>query len=148
MREFVAFLQKLNKAYAPSTAIKLILDNHSAHLQGNQGLARNAARGALCLRVHAQSGSSLNLVEGFFSKHGPSAVRQIRVASNRRVEAKNRRSSRPPHARPRPPCLDLRARGGVYYESIVGSGVLLFRAAMVWNAPFERKLRGSLEESD
>jgi len=40
------------------------------------------------------------------------------------------------------------SRGGVYYESIVGSGVLLFRAAMVWNAPFERKLRGSLEESD
>jgi len=35
LREFVAFLQKLNKAYAPSTAIKLILDNHSAHLQGN-----------------------------------------------------------------------------------------------------------------
>ena len=31
-REFVAFLQKLDAAYPPSTAIKLILDNHSAHV--------------------------------------------------------------------------------------------------------------------
>ena len=31
-REFVAFLQKLDAAYPPSTAIKLILDNHSAHI--------------------------------------------------------------------------------------------------------------------
>src|SRR5437016_8424258 len=31
-REFVVFLQKLDAAYPPSTAIKLILDNHSAHI--------------------------------------------------------------------------------------------------------------------
>lgn len=31
-REFVAFLQKLDAAYPPATAIKLILDNHSAHV--------------------------------------------------------------------------------------------------------------------
>ena len=32
LREFVGFLRKLDAAYPPSTAIKLILDNHSAHI--------------------------------------------------------------------------------------------------------------------
>src|SRR5208337_3451587 len=31
-REFVAFLEKLDAAYPPATAIKIILDNHSAHI--------------------------------------------------------------------------------------------------------------------
>jgi hypothetical protein len=31
-REFVAFLEKLDAAYPPGTAIKLILDNHLAHV--------------------------------------------------------------------------------------------------------------------
>ena len=31
-REFVTFLQRLDAAYPPSTAIKLILDNNSAHV--------------------------------------------------------------------------------------------------------------------
>ena len=31
-REFVAFLKRLDAAYPPSTAITLILDNHSAHI--------------------------------------------------------------------------------------------------------------------
>src|ERR1700739_4281431 len=30
-REFVKFLKKLDAAHPPATAIKLILDNHSAH---------------------------------------------------------------------------------------------------------------------
>jgi hypothetical protein len=53
-REFVAFLQKLNAAYPPATAIKLILDNHSAHVS-KETQARNAAPGPLRLRVHAQA---------------------------------------------------------------------------------------------
>ncbi|HEX3451111.1 MAG TPA: transposase, partial [Isosphaeraceae bacterium] len=31
-REFIAFLQKIDAAYSTDTAIKLILDNHSAHI--------------------------------------------------------------------------------------------------------------------
>jgi len=31
-REFVEFLKRLDAAYAPATAIKIILDNHSAHI--------------------------------------------------------------------------------------------------------------------
>lgn len=31
-REFIGFLKRLDAAYPPDTAIKLILDNHSAHI--------------------------------------------------------------------------------------------------------------------
>ena len=54
-REFIEFLKLLDAAYPAQTAIKLILDNHSAHishLKGDQGLARTAARGALRVHLH------------------------------------------------------------------------------------------------
>ena len=69
-REFVVFLEKLDAAYPTDTAIKLILDNHSAqHLQGRPRrgwqLSRRTVSPLCSLRKH---GSWLNLVEGFFSK--------------------------------------------------------------------------------
>ena len=58
-----------------------------AHLQGNQGLARRAARGAFhpsCSRP--SMADRLNLVEGFFSKLARSALRHIRVASKQELK--------------------------------------------------------------
>lgn len=55
-REFVGFLEKVDAAYSTDTAIKLILDNHSAHiLQGNQAVACSPARGPLHLGVHSEA---------------------------------------------------------------------------------------------
>ena len=55
-REFIEFLKLLDAAYPASTAIKLILDNHSAHnLKGNQRLARHTTGRPLRLHVHAQA---------------------------------------------------------------------------------------------
>jgi len=86
-REFVAFLQKLDAAYPPATAIKLILDNHSAHVS-RETRAWLAARpkGRFTFIFTPKHGSWLNLVEGFFSKLARSVLRHIRVASKQELK--------------------------------------------------------------
>ena len=85
--EVVAFLQKLDAAYPPATAIKLILDNHSAHLS-KETKAWLAAQpeGRFTLVFTPKHGSWLNLVEGFFSKLARSVLRHIRVASKQELK--------------------------------------------------------------
>jgi transposase len=86
-REFVAFLQRLDAAYPPSTAIKLILDNHSAHVS-RETRAWLAAQpeGRFTFVFTPKHGSWLNLVEGFFSKLARSVLRHIRVASKQELK--------------------------------------------------------------
>jgi len=85
-REFVEFLTLLDAAYPPSTAIKLILDNHSAHISKEtcSWLARQRA-GRFDFVFTPKHGSWLNLVEGFFSKLTRSVLRHIRVASKQEL---------------------------------------------------------------
>jgi transposase len=86
-REFVAFLQKLDAAYPPDTAIKLLLDNHSAHVS-KETKAWLAAQpeGRFTFVFTPKHGSWLNLVEGFFSKLARSVLRHIRVASKQELK--------------------------------------------------------------
>jgi len=86
-REVVAFLQELDAAYPPATAIKLILDNHSAHVS-KETKAWLAAQpeGRFTLVFTPKHGSWLNLVEGFFSKLTRSVLRHIRVASKQELK--------------------------------------------------------------
>jgi transposase len=88
-REFIGFLKLLDAAYPANTAIKLILDNHSAHIskETNAWLATRP-EGRFTLVFTPKHGSWLNLVEGFFSKMARSMLRHIRVAS--KVELKQR----------------------------------------------------------
>jgi transposase len=88
-REFVAFLSKLDAAYPTDTAIKIILDNHSAHIskETNEWLAAQRD-GRFSFVFTPKHGSWLNLVEGFFSKMARSLLRHIRVAS--KAELKQR----------------------------------------------------------
>jgi hypothetical protein len=55
------------------------------HLQGNQCLARDTARGSLRIYLHPEACSWLNLIEGFFSKLARSVLRHIRVASKQEL---------------------------------------------------------------
>jgi transposase len=81
-REFVGFLKKLDAAYPTDTAIKLILDNHSAHVSKETRAWLDAQpEGRFTLVFTPKHGSWLNLVEGFFSKMTRSMLRHIRVAS-------------------------------------------------------------------
>ena len=88
-REFVGFLKLLDTAYPADTAIKLILDNHSAHIskETNAWLATRP-EGRFTLVFTPKHGSWLNIVEGFFSKMTRSMLRHIRVAS--KAELKQR----------------------------------------------------------
>jgi transposase len=86
-REVVEFLKLVDAAYPADTAIKLILDNHSAHIskETNAWLAAQPA-GRFELTFTPKHGSWLNLIEGFFSKLARSVLRHIRVASKHELK--------------------------------------------------------------
>ena len=86
-REFIEFLKLLDAAYPTDTAIKLILDNHSAHISKETGawLATQPAH-RFEFTFTPTHGSWLNLIEGFFSKLARSVLRHIRVASKQELK--------------------------------------------------------------
>jgi transposase len=88
-REFVGFLKQLDAAYPPETAIKLILDNHSAHIsKETTAWIATQPHGRFAFVFTPKHGSWLNLVEGFFSKMTRSMLRYIRVASKAELKAR------------------------------------------------------------
>jgi transposase len=86
-REFIEFLKLLDAAYPARTAIKLILDNHSAHIsrETKAWLAGQPGH-RFEFTFTPKHGSWLNLVEGFFSKLARSVLRHIRVASKQELK--------------------------------------------------------------
>src|SRR3989442_3919356 len=86
-REFIEFLKRLDAAYPACTAIKLILDNHSAHIsrETRTWLAAQPA-GRFEFTFTPKHGSWLNLIEGFFSKLARSVLRHIRVSSKQELK--------------------------------------------------------------
>jgi transposase len=86
-REFIEFLKLLDAAYPTHTAIKLILDNHSAHIskETRAWIARQPAH-RFEFTFTPTHGSWLNLIEGFFSKLARSVLRHIRVASKQELK--------------------------------------------------------------
>ncbi len=88
-REFIGFLKRLDAAYPADTAIKLILDYHSAHRsKETKAWVPSKPEVRFSSVFTPKHGSWLNLVEGFFSKMARSMLRHIRVAS--KAELKTR----------------------------------------------------------
>jgi transposase len=86
-REFIEFLKLLDAAYPAHTAIKLILDNHSAHIsKETKAWLADQPAGRFEFTFTPTHGSWLNLVEGFFSKLARSVLRHIRVASKQELK--------------------------------------------------------------
>jgi transposase len=86
-REFIEFLKLLDAAYPARTAIKLILDNHSAHIsQETKAWLADQPVHRFEFTFTPKHGSWLNLVEGFFSKLARSVLRHIRVASKQELK--------------------------------------------------------------
>ena len=82
-REFIEFLKLLDAAYPAGTAIKLILDNHSAHIsKETRAWLDTRPAGRFDFTFTPKHGSWLNLIEGFFSKFARSVLRHIRVPQN------------------------------------------------------------------
>jgi transposase len=78
--ESIEFLKLLDATYPAHTAIKLILDNHSAHIskETKAWLVKQPA-GCFQFTFTPTHGSWLNLIEGLFSKLTRSLLRHIRV---------------------------------------------------------------------
>src|ERR1700756_4417913 len=83
----IEFLQLLDAAYPASTAIKLILDNHSAHIsKETKAWLATQPEGRFEFTFTPNHCSVLNLTEGFFSKLARSGLRHIRVASKQELK--------------------------------------------------------------
>ena len=80
-REFIALLKDLDAHYHAEAVIRLILDNHSAHIS-KETRAYLATRPNRFCYVHTPThGSWLNLVETLFGKMARTFLRGMRVAS-------------------------------------------------------------------
>jgi transposase len=79
--EFIALLKKLDEHYPPEAIIRVVLDNHSAHIS-KETVAYLGTRPGRFEYVHTpKHGSWLNLIECAFSKMARTFLRHIRVKS-------------------------------------------------------------------
>lgn len=79
--EFIALLRSIDAYYPPEATIRVILDNHSAHIS-KATMAYLATRPGRFEYVHTpKHGSWLNLIECTFSKMARTFLRHLRVAS-------------------------------------------------------------------
>ena len=86
--EFIALLKRLDEYYPAEAIIRVVLDNHSAHIS-KETLAYLGTRPGRFEYVHTpKHGSWLNLIECAFSKMARTFLRHIRVKST--VELKER----------------------------------------------------------
>jgi transposase len=79
--EFIELLKELDDRYPPECTIRVILDNHSAHIS-KETMKYLASRPGRFIYVHTpKHGSWLNLIEAAFSKMARTFLRHIRVSS-------------------------------------------------------------------
>lgn len=80
-REFIALLKRLDTHYPAQAVIRIVLDNHSAHIS-KETRAYLSSRPGRFVYVHTpKHGSWLNLIECAFSKMARTFLRHIRVSS-------------------------------------------------------------------
>lgn len=80
-REFIDLLKELDAYYPAEATIRVVLDNHSAHIS-KETKAYLATRPGRFVYVHTPThGSWLNLVETLFGKMARTFLKHIRVAS-------------------------------------------------------------------
>jgi len=83
--DFIAFLKKLDETYPPHQKIRLVLDNHSAHISRETRSYLDTAPQRFAFVFTPKHGSWLNLIENQFSKMTRTLLRDIRVASKREL---------------------------------------------------------------
>jgi len=84
--EFISLLKEMDAHYPVESTIRLILDNHSAHIS-KETMKYLASRPGRFLYVHTpKHGSWLNLVETLFSKMARTFLKHIRVNSKEQMK--------------------------------------------------------------
>jgi transposase len=87
-REFIAFLKGIDQQYPPQTKIRIVMDNHSAHISKETRAYLAQVPNRFEFIFTPTHGSWLNLIESFFGKMAKTMLRSIRVSSKQ--ELKNR----------------------------------------------------------
>ena len=85
-KEFISLLKELDDYYPDKCTIRVILDNHSAHIS-KETMAYLSTKPGRFVYVHTpKHGSWLNLVEAAFSKMARTFLRHIRVDSKEELK--------------------------------------------------------------
>ncbi len=85
-REFISLLKEIDRYYPKDCTIRVILDNHSAHIS-KETMAYLSTRPNRFIYVHTpKHGSWLNLIETFFSKISRTFLKYIRVESKEELK--------------------------------------------------------------
>ena len=85
-REFIAFLKDLDIFYPPAAKIRIVLDNHSAHISAETRAYLATVPNRFEFVFTPKHGSWLNLIEMFFSKMARTVLRGIRVTSKEELK--------------------------------------------------------------
>ena len=85
-REVILFLKHVDQAYPATAKIRIVLDNHSAHISKETRAYLATVPNRFEFIFTPKHGSWLNLVEGFFSKMTRTMLRGIRVASKEELK--------------------------------------------------------------
>lgn len=83
--DFIAFLKRLEANYPAPQKIRLVLDNHSAHISKETRNYLDTVPGRFIFVFTPAHGSWLNLIENQFSKMTRTMLRGIRVASKQEL---------------------------------------------------------------
>ena len=80
-REFIALLKDLDQYYSPNCIVRIILDNHSAHISKETQAYLATRPNRFQYVLTPKHGSWLNIVETLFGKMARTFLRHIRVRS-------------------------------------------------------------------
>lgn len=87
-REFVEFLGLVDAFYPPESTIRLVLDNHAAHISKETRAYLATRPNRFEFTFTPKHGSWLNLIEAFFGKLAKTMLRGLRVASKAELKAR------------------------------------------------------------
>jgi transposase len=85
-REFIEFLQLLDRYYAPGMRLRIVLDNHSAHVSKETRAFLAIVPNRFEFVFTPKHGSWLNMIESFFGKMTRTMLRGIRVNSKEELK--------------------------------------------------------------
>jgi transposase len=86
--EFIEFLRLADAHYPAGARIRIVLDNHSAHLSKETRAYLGTVPNRFDFTFTPKHGSWLNLIESFFGKMAKTLLRGIRVASADELKAR------------------------------------------------------------
>ncbi len=84
-KEFIEFLDEIDKNYPGDWLIRIILDNHSSHTSKETSAYLLTRPGRFEFVFTPKHGSWLNMIEMFFSKIARSFLKHIRVGSKKEL---------------------------------------------------------------